>query len=92
VGVYDTSRLAARAYTVVQDYLREYRGSNSTVSKETPKEELAKIFASARKAADDAVKELQNQIKNEEGSSKKGAAKASPKSASQSTTKDFAEV
>ena len=60
VGVYDTSRLAARAYVVVQEYLRKYR-ENRTANKETPKEELAKIFASARKAADDAVQEMRKE-------------------------------
>ena len=60
VGVYDTSRLAARAYVVVQDYLRQYR-ENRSFTKETPKEELARIFAAARKAADDAVSELRKE-------------------------------
>ena len=62
VGVYDTSRLAARAYVVVQEYLRQYRSDN-TLTKESPKEELATIFASARRAADEAVRELKDNIK-----------------------------
>lgn len=57
MGVYDTSRMAARAYVVVQDYLRKYR-ENRALTKDSPKEELARIFATARKAADDAVTEL----------------------------------
>lgn len=71
MGVYETSRLAARAYVVVQDYLREYRTGNAAL-RESPKEEVAKIFAGARKAADDAVKELQRQIEEEEASAKRG--------------------
>jgi hypothetical protein len=60
VGVYDTSRLAARAYIVVQDYLRSYR-NNHSITKESPKEDLAQIFANARKAADDAVRDMLRQ-------------------------------
>jgi hypothetical protein len=60
VGVYDTSRLAARAYIVVQDYLRSYRISHS-ITKDSPKEDLAQIFANARKAADDAVRDMLRQ-------------------------------
>ena len=45
---------------VVQEYLRKYR-ENRTANKETPKEELAKIFAAARKAADDAVQEMRKE-------------------------------
>jgi hypothetical protein len=66
----------------VQEYLRQYRESNR-VHKESPKEELAKIFASARKAADDAVKELQKQGDEELAPGKSQAARAS-KSASKS--------
>jgi hypothetical protein len=58
--VYDTSRLAARAYIVVQDYLRSYRNKNS-ITKDSPKEDLAQIFANARKAADDAVRDMLRQ-------------------------------
>jgi hypothetical protein len=63
VGVYDTSRLAARAYVVVQDYLRQYRADNR-ITKDSPKEELAMIFANARRAADDAVRDLNASIVN----------------------------
>lgn len=65
VGVYDTSRLAARAYVVVQDFLRQYRDDH-TITKESPKEELAIIFANARRAADDAVRELKDSLKSNE--------------------------
>ena len=59
VGVYDTSRMAARAYVTVQDFLRKYR-DNRSLTKDSPKEELARIFSTARKAADDAVLELKH--------------------------------
>ena len=49
--------MAARAYVVVQDYLRKFR-ENRSLTKDSPKEELARIFATARKEADDAVAEL----------------------------------
>jgi hypothetical protein len=62
VGVYDSSRLAARAYVVVQEQLRQYR-TNRSFAKETPKEELALLFAAARRAADDAVRQLKNEIR-----------------------------
>lgn len=72
MGVYDTSRMAARAYVVVQDYLRMYRG-NRSLTKDSPKEELARIFATARKAADEAVAELR---KSEEVAGNKATTKA----------------
>ena len=71
VGVYDTSRMAARAYVVVQDHLRMYRG-NRSLTKDSPKEELARIFATARKAADEAVAELR---KSEETTTSKKTTK-----------------
>jgi len=60
VGVYDSSRLAARAYTVTQDFLRQYRTSGA-FSRDTPKEALAAVFATARRIADDAVRALLNE-------------------------------
>ena len=51
--------MAARAYVTVQDFLRKYR-DNRSLTKDSPKEELARIFSTARKAADDAVLELKH--------------------------------
>ena len=65
VGVYDTSRLAARAYVVVQEYLRQYKKSPG-YNKDTPKEELVSVFCMARKAADDAVKLLMEDLNMED--------------------------
>ena len=59
--MYDTSRLAARAYNVVQAYLRKYR-NECKVTKDTPKDELTAVFADARKAADEAVQRLRREI------------------------------
>jgi len=70
VGVYETSRMAARAYVVVQNYLKQYR--NRSMTKDAPKEELAKIFATARKAADEAVIAL---IKEDEKIASGGSAR-----------------
>ena len=61
MGVYDTSRLAARAYNVVQDYLRKYRIQRK-ITKETPKEELTAAFATARHLADEAVQRLRRDL------------------------------
>jgi hypothetical protein len=59
IGVYESSRLAARAYVVVQDFLRQYRTS-CRIAKDTPREALAAVFATARQVADDAVRHLSN--------------------------------
>jgi hypothetical protein len=59
--VYDTSFLAARAYNVVQDYLRKYRNEYK-ITKDTPKEELSSIFAHARRFADEAVQRLRRDL------------------------------
>jgi hypothetical protein len=59
IGVYDSSRLAARAYVVVQDFLRQYRTS-CPFTRDTPREALAAVFATARQVADDAVRQLLN--------------------------------
>jgi len=63
--------MAARAYVVVQNYLKQYR--NRSMTKDAPKEELAKIFATARKAADEAVVAL---IKEDEKIASGGVAAA----------------
>lgn len=46
--------MAAMAYNTVQTYLLKYRHSNS-VSKDSPKEVMAQVFAGARRAADEAA-------------------------------------
>jgi hypothetical protein len=53
--------LAARAYNVVQDYLRKYR-IEYKITKETPKEALTSVFADARRIADDAVQRLRRDL------------------------------
>lgn len=47
---------------MVQDYLRSYRTIRG-INKESAKEDLAQIFANARRAGDDAVKELVQEIR-----------------------------
>jgi hypothetical protein len=86
VGVYDSSRLAARAYVVVQEQLRQYR-TNRSFAKETPKEELALLFTAARRAADDAVRQLKNEIRmgNDE-------AVSNPQVPSTDTTREITDV
>jgi hypothetical protein len=59
--VYDTSILAARAYNVVQDYLRKYR-TECKITKDTPKEELSTVFTDARRIADEAVQRLRRDL------------------------------
>ena len=53
--------MAARAYNVVQDYLRKYR-SQCKITKDTPKDELTTVFADARRAADEAVQRLRRDL------------------------------
>lgn len=57
IGVYDSSSLAAHAYVVVQDFLRQYR-SSCPITKDMPKEAFAAVFATARQIADDAVRQM----------------------------------
>jgi hypothetical protein len=53
--VYESSRLAAIAYNVAQDYLADYRRGSNLVCRETPRNELNAIFCQARLNAELAV-------------------------------------
>ena len=66
MGVYATSRLAARAYNVVQEYLHSYRTEHK-ITKDTPKDELHAVFNEARRIAHEAVQILRRDLRIKEG-------------------------
>ena len=64
--MYATSRLAARAYNVVQEYLHSYRTEHK-ITKDTPKDELHAVFNEARRIAHEAVQILRRDLRIKEG-------------------------
>lgn len=58
--------MAARAYNVVQAYLRKYR-IECKITKDTPKDELTAVFGDARRLADEAVQRLRRDLNMNDG-------------------------